>query len=444
MVSKEKIKKVSVFLKRDIWKIPLDEMSPLRAFFIRQLQIFIIALRGLSEDNVYLRASALTFFSLLSLVPVIAMAFGIAKGFGLQDYLVAQLEQAFVGREEVFEFILDFSESLLETAQGGIMAGVGLIFLVFMVMKVLNHIEESFNEIWHISKERSFSRKFSDYFAIMLISPFFIILSNIATVYLITRLEELTAQIYLLGLFSPVILSVLQLIPFILIWIMFTILYMIMPNTRVNFISALLAGIIAGTIFQLTQYGYVYFQVGVSRYSAIYGSFAALPLLMIWMQISWIIVLFGAELSFANQNIEQYEYESESLNMSLYNRRLITIYVAHLLIKNFEKGIPPYTARQISHELQLPIRLVRNILNDLTEINIVSEVRTLSAKETAYQPAIDINKITIKYLSDKLDHRGIDFLFASRTREISKIKSIMDSFNNAVENNPDNKLLKEI
>jgi membrane protein len=444
MGKRKKINKLIKFLKTDIWLIPREELTPVRAFLIRQLQIFTVALRGLNEDSIYLRASALTFFTLLSLVPFVAMAFGIATGFGLEEYLVAQLEQAFIGREDVLEFILEFAESLLETTQGGIMAAVGLGFLFYTVMKVLGHMEESFNEIWQIRQERSFSRKFTDYMAIMMIAPFFIILSNIVTVFLTTQIEELTLQIHLLGFFSPVILTVLRILPFVLVWILLTILYIVMPNTRVNFKSALIAGIIAGTLFQLVQYGYIYFQVGVARYSTIYGSFAALPLLMFWMQISWVVVLFGAELSFANQNIEQYEYEAESLNMSLYNRRLITFYIAHLLIKNFENGVPPYTARQISDKLRVPIRLVRYILNDLTEINILSETRTNNARDTAYQPATDINKITIKYLGDKLDHRGMDVLFAKQSKEIGRIKSIMESFNKDVENHPENKLLKDI
>ncbi len=444
MVDKDKINNVIRFLKSDIWRVPLDELSPVKAFFIRQLQILIVAVRGLSEDKIYLRASALTFFTLLSIVPIIAMAFGIATGFGLEQYLEEQLAKAFVGREEVLEWIMEFSHSLLEATKGGLMAGVGIVILFYTVMKVLNHIEESFNEIWQISRHRSFSRKFADYFSMMLIAPFFIILSNVTTVFLSTQIEQIAAHMALWGLFSPVLLTIAKFVPYILVWILFTILYMIMPNTRVKFGSALVAGIIAGTIFQLVQWGYIYFQVGVARYGAIYGSFAALPLLLFWMQISWVVVLFGAELSFANQNVEQYEYETESLNMSIYNRRLITLYITHLLVKNFEFGKPPYTARQISNELEIPIRLVREILDDLSAINIVTEARTAYAKETAYQPAIDINKISVKYLTDKLDHNGMDVLVAKKTDEIAKLQDIMGSFSRAVEKCPENMLIKDI
>jgi membrane protein len=444
MVNREKILKVLRFVKKDIWKMSFDELPPIRAFFVRQLQILMLALRGFQEDKVQLTASALTFYTLLSLVPVVAMAFGIAKGFGLEQYLEAELARAFTGREEVLEWILSFSQSLLEATRGGVMAGIGLVILFWTVMKVLGHIEHSFNGIWQINQPRSFTRKFSDYFSMMLIAPFFIILSNLFTVFLTTKITEITENIALLGYLSPVLLFFVKLIPYILIWILFTILYMVMPNTKVNISSALLAGIIAGTLFQLVQWGYIHFQVGVSRYNAIYGSFAALPLLLLWMQVSWLVVLFGAEISFANQNVEQYEFESESLNMSTYNRRLIAIYIAHLLVKNFESGVPPYTPRQICDELKIPIRLVREVLYELTEINVISTTKTRYAKETAYQPAIDINKISVKYLIDKLEHRGMDVLIARDSKEIDKIRDIIVSFNEKVENSAENILIKNI
>ena len=422
----------------------LDDMPPIRAFFVRQLQILMLAFRGFQEDKVQLRASALTFYTLLSLVPVVAMAFGIAKGFGLEQYLEAELAKAFTGREEVMEWVLSFSQSLLEATRGGVMAGIGLVILFWTVMKVLGHIEHSFNDIWQIYQPRSFIRKFSDYFSMMLIAPFFIILANLFTVFLTTKITEITENIALFGFLSPILLLFVRLIPYMLIWMLFTILYLVMPNTKVNLYSALLAGIIAGTLFQLVQWGYIHFQVGVSRYNAIYGSFAALPLLLLWMQVSWLVVLFGAEISFANQNVEQYEFESESLNMSSYNRRIISIYITHLLVKNFENGVSPYTPRQISKELQIPIRLVREVLFELTEINIISTTKTMYIKETAYQPAIDINKITVKFLIDKLEHRGMDVLIARNSKEIDKIRDIMVSFNEKLKNSAENILIKEV
>jgi membrane protein len=263
MAKKSRINDAIRFLKSDIWRISLDEVTPVRAFFLRQLQIMIVAVRGMHDDKLFLQASALTFYTLLSLVPVIAMAFGIATGFGLEKYLEAELARAFAGREEIFEAVLGFARSLLEATRGGLMAGIGLIILFYTVMRVLSYIEDSFNDIWQVKQPRSVARKFTDYFSMMLIGPIFIILSNLFTVFFTTQIDKITENITLLGYISPLIMFFVQLIPFLLIWFVFTILYMVMPNTRVNFSSALVAGIIAGTLFQFVQWGYIHFQVGV-------------------------------------------------------------------------------------------------------------------------------------------------------------------------------------
>jgi membrane protein len=444
MTRKSKFDKTVEFIKKDIWVTSFDDIHPVRAFFLKQLQILILAVRGMDEDKVYLRASGLTFYTLLSLVPVVAMAFGISKGFGLEQYLEAELARAFTGREEVLDFVLDFSQSLLNATQGGLMAGIGLIVLFYTVMKVLSHIEDSFNDIWQVTQPRSYTRKFADYISMIIIAPVFLIMANLFTVFLTTEIDQITANITLLGYISPLIMFLVKLIPYILLWFVFTLLYLVMPNTKVNFFSALLAAVVAGTLFQLVQWGYIHFQVGVSRYNAIYGSFAALPLLLMWMQVSWLVVLFGAEISFASQNVEHYKYETETRNMSSYNRRLITFYIAGLLIRNFENGIHPYTARQICDELKIPIRLVKEILNELVATRVISTTKTGFEKETAYQPAIDINKITVKYLNDKLDHKGMDILTARPGEQIERLKKIMESFSRAIEKCPENKLLKDI
>ncbi len=440
----DKIKKARRFVEKDIWRIPLRELSPKKSFLIRQLRILLIAIRGLKEDKVRLQASALTYFTLLSIIPVVAMAFGIAQGFGLEAYLEKQLKETLAGREEVFQWITEFSQSLLETASGGMIAGAGMIILIFTVMKVMNKIEIAFNDIWQINTPRSWSRKFSDYFAMMFIAPLFLILSGSATVFLTTQIEHITENFAFFGFLSPVLLFLIRMIPYILIWIMLTIIYMVMPNTNVKFSSALIAGIIAGTLFQLTQWGYINFQIGVSRYNAIYGSFAAFPLMLIWMQVSWLVILFGAEISFANQNVENYEFETETTNISPYSKKILSLYVLNLLIKNFHNGNPPATSWEISHKLKIPNKLVRNILNNLTKIKLVSETKGTHAKELMYQPAIDINKITIMYALEKLEKDGYNDLIAKPSDKLLKLKDILDCFNNKMESSPKNVLLKDI
>jgi membrane protein len=309
---------------------------------------------------------------------------------------------------------------------------------------VLNNIERSFNEIWEIKTGRSWGRKFSDYLSIMLISPIFIIMSGSVTVFITTEVEQITQRIALIGMFSPLIFFMLKLLPYILVWMLFTFLYILMPNTKVNFKAGLVGGIVAGTLYQIAQFAYIGFQIGAARYSAIYGSFAALPLFLMWLQISWWIVLFGAELSFANQNVDTYEYEPDCLNISPGFKKLLTLQVTHLLIKNFSNGEKPLTYSQISNHLNMPVRLVHQIIFDLIESGLVSETRTKADKEFAYQPARDINKMTIQYVLEALDQSGTDDIPVAKTEDYQTLSDALQNFGEAMEISPANKLLKDL
>jgi len=441
---RDQISKFFNFIKVDIWRIRLADLPFGKSFLIKQLRIIILAIRGYDEDKCFFRASSLTFYTLLSIVPVAAMFFGIAKGFGFEKVLEKRIYENFPGQQEVLSQVLNFSNSLLQETRGGLIAGIGLAVLFWSILKVLNHIERSFNDIWEIKVGRSWGRKFGDYLSIMLISPIFIIMSGSLTVFITTQVEQITQRIALLGMFSPAISFLLKFIPYALIWALFTFLYIIMPNTKVNFKAGLLGGVVAGTIYQIAQWAYISFQVGAARYNAIYGSFAALPLFLMWVQISWWIVLFGAELSFANQNVDTYEYEPDCLKISPAYKRLLTLQIAHLLIKNFSNGKKPLTYSQISDHLSMPVRLVHNIIFDLVESGLVSETKTKSDKEFAYQPARDISTLTIKTILEALDQNGTDDIPVAKTEDYRALSEALQNFSDAMENSPANKLLKDI
>ncbi len=436
VITKELINFITV----DIWRLPLRELPKTKSFFIKQLRIILVALRGFSENKVQLRASALTFYSLLSIVPVIAMIFGIAKGFGFQDKLERELISTFEGHQEVLEYILDFSQRLLEKTKGGFIAGAGLILLFWSVMKVLGNIESSFNSIWQIKNPRALIRKFSDYLTMMLIAPVFILLSSSVTVFITTQFDKFSQDYPFLEHFQ----FLLSLIPYLLIWFLFTAIYMVMPNTKVTFRSAFIGGIIAGTIFQITQWIYINFQVGMNKYGAIYGGFAAIPLFIIWLQLSWVIVLLGAEISFANQNVDRYEFESDARHISSRFKRLVSLMVTNLVVKNFAVGKKPMTATEISQELKVPIRVIRDIIYELVEVNIFSESLSDNPKERAYQPAIDINIITIDMIIKRLEERGSQHITISKNKEYQKLSGILESFDESINKSPSNMLLRDI
>jgi membrane protein len=432
------------FIRVDIWRIRLADLPFGRSFLIKQLRMIILAFRGYDEDRCLLRASSLTFYTLLSIVPVAAMFFGVAKGFGFERRLQEELFNRFPGQEEVLNQIISFSNSLLEQTQGGLIAGIGMLVLFWSVLKVLGHIEMALNDIWGIKESRSWGRKFSDYLSIMLISPLLVLISGSATVFIKTQVTQVTQKVELLGVISPLIFLLLNFTPYVLIWTLFTILYVIMPNTKVNFKAGLLGGVVAGTLYQIAQWGYISFQIGAAKYNAIYGSFAALPLFLMWLQISWWIVLFGAELSFANQNVDTYEYEPDSLKVSPGFKKLLALQIAHLVIKKFENGDRPLTDSQISAQLEMPIRLVHNLLFDLVESGLVSEIKTKADKKFAYQPARDINKMTIQYVLEALDRSGTDDIPVAKTQDYQALSDALQNFGEAMEKSSANKLLKDI
>jgi len=443
-VQNKVIHKTRRFIREDIWKMTPEQHTPSRYFLIRQLKIIIIAIKGFTQDRIQMRASALTFYSLLSVVPVVAMIFGIAKGFGLEARLETEITLHFKGQEEVMKWIINFARKFLENTNGGLIAGVGLILLFWTVMKVLGNIEQSFNDIWQIRKPRPLVRKFTDYLSIMLLSPVLIVLSSSVTVFLSTQVTSMANTIPILGRIGPFIIFLLGLMPYALVWLLFTLIYMVMPNTRVRFISALIAGVVAGTIFQVLQWVYIHFQVGVNQYNAVYGGFAALPLFLAWLQLSWLVVLFGAEISFANQNVEKYEHESESLRISHYYRRILTLYIAHYVIRGFQEGKEPPTAQDIAKSLHMPVRIAREIIFDLVTCHIFNETVTQREKVNGYQPARDINSLTVSYVLDMIDKRGLNDISVASSRELKSITTSQDAFIKAMEKSSENILIKDI
>lgn len=432
------------YITEDIWQVPLKDLPRKQSFIIRQLRIIVLAIKGFREDKIQLRASALTFYSLLSVVPVVAMLFGIAKGFGFEKRLQAELMNSLSGHQEVLDYVMNFAQSFLENTSGGFVFGIGLVLLFWSVMQVLGHIEGAFNFIWQIKKSRPWVRKFSDYFSIMFFAPVFIILSSSATVYLSTQIDHLTQQVALLGAIRPLIVFLLKFTPYFLMWLVFTLLYLVMPNTRVSFRSALVAGILAGTIFQLTQWAYIHFQVGVSRYNAIYGSFAAFPLFLMWLQISWLIVLLGAEISFANQNVDRYEYESDSLHISQKLKRILSLLVVSRVVKDFRDENPPATAGSISEVLKIPVRIAREIIYELVQAGIFTEIQTEKTRERAYQPALDIHQISLSFVIQRLESAGTPHFTLSKNKDYQRITEVLETFEESVRQSPSNILMKDL
>jgi len=427
-----------------IWHTPLSEISRSKTFIFKQLRIIIVAAKGFTNDKVSLRASALTFYSLLSVVPVAAIAFAIAKGFGLDENLKTIIFEKFQNQEQLLTWLQTQTENILKPAHGGYIAGAGVVILFWSVMALLNHIETSFNHIWQIRSSRPWMRKFTDYLTIMLIAPVFIILSSSITLFISTQLPAFMSEAAILDFFKPVVSFLIKFAPYFLTWTTLTILFIIMPNAKVKFVPALISGIISGTLLQALQWLYIDVQYGITKLGYIYGSFAAVPLFIVWMQSSWIVVLLGAEISFANQNISRYELESEALHVSNYQKRALVLMILHMIIRNFMLGEKPISAEYIGSNLKIPVRLARDILADLNNAKLISIIHENEEKERLYQPAQDVNRLTVSYVFSRLDKMGVEQIMVVRNKNYERIIGMLEKFDRLVAKSDSNILIKDL
>jgi membrane protein len=435
-----KVKEVNSF----IWSTRLADTSKRRGFIIRYLRVMVLAARGFNQDKVQLRAASLTFFTLLSVIPMAAIAFAVAKGFGLEADLESELIKEFSSQEEVLKWILGNARNALQETKGGYMAGVGAIILFWSVMQLLDHIESSFNHIWQVRQPRPWMRKFTDYLAIMLIAPVFIILSSSITVFISTQLTEFMLEAPILEVFKPLIKLLVQIAPYFIMWLILTFTYIVLPNTKVKFGSAMLAGIVAGSLIQVVQWLYLDLQFGITRLSAIYGSFAAFPLFIVWIQTTWLIVLLGAELSFANQNVHRYEFESDALNTSPFQKKILTILLLNLVVRSFRDGTEPLGADKLAAALRIPIRIASEILHELAEAGIVSQVMVDQDKQRVFQPGMDINLLTIGFVLSRLDHKGTEHTTVLRSEDYEKVLQKLGHFDKQMNESPENILIKDL
>ncbi|GHU71257.1 hypothetical protein FACS189413_12760 [Bacteroidia bacterium] len=397
----ETIKLFLKFITEDIWRISSHEVGGKTKKGYTLLKIISLAIRRYQEDNLQRSASALTYSTFLSIIPLLAVVLAIAKGFGFQNIVESQLFTYFPGQREVVGQSFNFVDSYMAQTKDGIFLGAGLLLLFYTVYSLIARIENTFNSIWQVNKGRSATRRITDYFSVFLLIPIFMLCSAGASILVATMMDTLK-QYELIGsvaekliFFTPTLLNI----------VVFTVLYIFMPNTNVKFKHAIAGGIFAAIGFQVFQFLYISGQIWVSRYNAIYGSFALLPLLLLWMQVSWVICLIGAEITYASQNVQNYDYEVDSKTISRRYLDFVTLTIAVLIFKRFEKGEKAYSATEMTTQHRMPIRLTNNILHKLVELNILTEIKD-SDGEPVFQPAIDINQITIASFFEKIDCYG--------------------------------------
>lgn len=392
------------FLKVDIWRVQRDEVSAVRFFFYKLLKMLLLTVEWFLDKKMFVAAASLTYSTLLAIVPIIAVVFAIARGFGYNIYIEQWFRDTLSSQPQAAETIISFVNSYLVHTKSGVFLGVGLLFMLWTVIMLIDNIEQVFNDIWQVNKPRSIYRTITDYTSMFFLAPIGIVVTSGLTIAVTSFAGNNLSETYVLG---PLLRFLIDLTPFLLMSAVFVFLYIFMPNTKVNFSSAIVPGILAGCAMQGLQFAYIHSQIWVTGYNAIYGSFAALPLFLLWVQISWIICLFGANLCYTNQNLEDFAFRTNTSDLSHRYKLMLSLLLASRICKRFEEGERPYTALELKLQTGIPIRMVHDLLNELVELNVISEVNTSDkGDDTYYQPAISLDKLSVRMVVDRIEAKG--------------------------------------
>ena len=366
--------------------------------FENEVKLVLLVSKNYSDSQSQIWASALTYFSMLAIFPIIALMLGITKGFGVDKFFEQKLLEFIPQNETMMLKVFDIAENLLNSTRGSILTGVGVIILLWSAIKVLMMLEDSFNTIWRIKKRRSLTRRVIDYVAIIFLGPILFIVVLASNSFVIEKLNSLSIKSGLL------VHLIVQIIGFILIALIFSLIYFIIPNTNVKIKSAITAGITTTIMFFILRYGFGFLQSSISKYNAIYGSLAFIPIFLIQMQYVWVTILIGAQISFSSQNSEEFLYKKVS-ELPIKIRKEMGLSILKLLIDRFENGQDSYTDIEIAKKMNVGIPFVKDTLNDLEEIGLVNEIIGSKVEESKYQIAMNPDKLTVEYFIKKLENK---------------------------------------
>ena len=431
------IKQILTFFTDTIFrKNPGDYRNPLVRWSVRQYKLLFYTARGLLEHDTIVRSAALTFYTLMSIVPIVAVIFAVMKGFGLAEGVIEDLYGIFPRQPEIVDYLVEFADKALARTQGGVVAVVALVTLFWAVIRVFGSIESAFNTIWEVKVTRSITRQWTDYIAVVMIAPILWIIASSISRY---------AQ-QLLGFHESLFFELLsEAVSMVVIWVMFTFLYLVIPNTKVRFTSALTAGIVAGTIFMGFQWGYLYLQRWMTSYNAIYGSFAALPLFLIWLQTSWEILLFGGELGFAYQNVARFNEERESLLISYDHRRKVMLAAMLIVVRHFRDRGGAVSPTEIREQLGLPTRIVNDVLYQLAQAGLLIAVRDdEDERQTRFTPGRDIHTLTLYGVIEAVESHGHAAFSFNERPEMRRVDCELEKVKAAARDSQDNLRLIDI
>lgn len=387
------------------WNMDENQCGRVKRLALTVFKRIYIAVDHFVSNNLGSYASALTYNTTLAVVPVLAIIFAIARGFGFDSVIESRLRMSLDSfSPEMTETLLNFVESYLQHTKSGVFLGVGLLLLFYTLVNLTMNIETAFNTVWQVTNTRNIYRRITDYISVFLLLPILMIISNGINMTMQT-LETWLETYYSMGHTFHIIVTML---PSCISSLVFVLLYKLMPNTRVRWSACVGPGVIAGLMFQGLGYFYIHYQIKLSSYNAIYGSFAAIPLLLIFLQFTWYICLIGCQFSYANQMVQEYAFERSTRGMSRRFRDTLSLLLVSHVAKEFAAGNRPLSQRMLAHSTHLPDALVNDLLAELVSVGILAVTHNNSGTEMLYIPAIDIHRLTIRMVVERLDSRGAE------------------------------------
>lgn len=402
---KQRFQHFREFVQYDLWRHPhVKTQDPKKRLWYRVLQTVILVARGFKNQALVVRANSLSFALLFAFIPMLALIYAIARGFGFEEMVSEQLAGSFLAEANVAPVLLEWVERYLETARGGLFVGIGLVVLIWAVYAFFNMLENSFNSIWNVKKTRSFARRMTNYVMTLLLVPILVVVTSGISIFL--NSTEILASV--LSAIEPLRKFMLRFIPFVATSAVFTWIFTAIPSTQVKFSSAIIPGVLMGFLYQVVQALSMFLVVLFTRMSIVYGAFSAIPLVLIWLHITCWLLLIGAELAFAIQNNELFAYERDLETISRRYKDYVMLYLLSVIIRRFEQGEQPETAHEMATANQLPIRLVQQLLSRLEETNIVRRVLSEQEEDPAFVPAMDTHQITVEKVLGRVAAHGTE------------------------------------
>lgn len=432
---KEKALNAWNYCTQGVWS---DTRASVKVSVVKTLNITV---KSFMNTDIQTQACAMTYRTLLAIVPALALLFAIGRGFGFQNLLQNELYHMLPSQRDAISHALAFVDSYLNQASEGIFVGVGLVFLLWTLISLISNVEDVFNLIWGVKEGRSIWRKISDYTAMLLILPVLMICGSGFSIFV----SNTFASLFDFPLLTPLFSVLFEIASFVFTCLFFAAVFMLIPNTKVAIKNALISGVITGTAFMILQWLFVSGQLYVSKYNAIYGSFAFLPLLLLWLQLVWVICLTGCLICHASQNIVQFSFNNQINDISSNYRDEVILAVAAVVIHNFINQKKPITKDQLSKNYGLPLRLVTTISDKLCEAGILSQV-VIDEKHEIFglQPGMDPSILTVGFVLKRIHNDGASDFVPDFTDNFPGVVKIMAEIIKTEINATNTILLKDI